>query len=76
MPQMTITTTNIFTISDKFITVKRIILMIEFCHGRGCSRGHNYAGAKISPKKRLCANLVNIVFNYRHKSVADQMRKS
>ena len=29
MPQMTITTTNIFTTPDKFVTVKSIILVIK-----------------------------------------------
>ena len=32
MLQMTITITNIFTVIDKFITVKRIILMIEILY--------------------------------------------
>ena len=31
MPQMTIFVTHIFTTPDKFITVKRTILIIEFC---------------------------------------------
>ena len=30
MPQMTITITNIFTVLDKSITAKNIVLMIEF----------------------------------------------
>ena len=29
MPYMTVTINDIFTVTDKFITVKRIILMIE-----------------------------------------------
>ena len=31
MPQMTITITNIFTVPDKFITAKSIIIMIGIC---------------------------------------------
>ena len=31
MPKMTITITNIFTVPDKFITLKMIILMIDMC---------------------------------------------
>jgi hypothetical protein len=40
--------------------------------GRG--RGQNYTGSANAAKKGLCTNLGTNVFDYGHKSAADQMR--
>jgi hypothetical protein len=44
--------------------------------GRGRGRVQNYTGSTNSTKKGLCANLGTYVFDYGHKSAADQMRTS
>jgi hypothetical protein len=44
--------------------------------GHGQGQGQNYTGSTISTKKGLCAYLGIYVFDYGHKSAADQMRTS